>query len=171
MKVLLKEDVENVGFAGEVFTVSPGYGRNYLIPRGLAELATPVAMKKATAWRDRAATRRAQIKAQYEALSAKISGVTLEFEAKAGSTGKLYGSITTAQLAETLAEKLGIEVDRRKIDSDSLRQVGEHQVAVRLDKDHSPEFLVIIKAEGADEEAAAAELEAEEDVAPAVAEA
>lgn len=149
MKVLLKEDVEHVGYAGEVYKVSPGFGRNYLLPRGLAELATPAALNKAGAWRARAEARRAQRKAQFEFLSSKISGVTLEFVAKAGSTGKLYGSVTPAQIADALNAKLGIEIDRRQIEAEPLRLIGAHEVAVRLDKEHVPTFEVVIKAEGA----------------------
>ncbi|RMD49779.1 MAG: 50S ribosomal protein L9, partial [Candidatus Thermofonsia bacterium] len=88
MKVLLKQDVENLGYAGEVHKVAPGFGRNYLIPQGLAVLATPGMMKQADAWRKKAEARRAQLRAEYEALAAKIQDVTLKFTAKAGNTGK-----------------------------------------------------------------------------------
>ena len=159
MKVLLREDVEHLGFAGEVQKVTPGFGRNYLLPRGLAELATPVALKKANAWRERAEVRRAQLKAEHQALSAKISAVVLQFEAKAGTTGKLYGSITVQDLAEGLNKKIGLDVDRRKIESDALRHLGEYKIPVRLDKDHIPEFTVVINVEGTAEAAARAAAE------------
>ena len=161
MKVLLREDVEHLGFAGEVQKVTPGFGRNYLLPRGLAELATPVALRKANAWRERAELRRAQIRSEHQALSAKISTVVLQFEAKAGTTGKLYGSITVQDLADALNKKIGLEIDRRKIEADSLRHVGEYKIPVRLDKDHIPEFTVIINVEGAAAAAAAAEAAAQ----------
>jgi large subunit ribosomal protein L9 len=154
MKVLLKEDVENLGLAGEVHQVAPGYGRNYLIPRGYAIVATPGALNQATVWRKKAEARRAQIRAEHQALAEKINGVTLTFTARAGETGKLYGSITTAQVAEGLADALGIEVDRRKVGDEPLRQLGEHKVVVRLTGDIQPHVTVLIKPEGEEEMAA-----------------
>lgn len=160
MKVLLKEDVEHLGYAGEIHKVADGYGRNYLLPRGHAVMATQGAMRQAEAWADRAAARRAQIKAEYDRLSAAIAGAVLEFEARAGSTGRLYGSITTQQVAEKLASQVGIETDRRYIQSDALRELGEHSLTYRLDATHEPAFTVNIRPEGAAEaEALAAAME------------
>lgn len=154
MKVLLRQDVENVGFAGEVHKVAPGYGRNYLIPRGLAVVATPNAMKQAESWRKRAEARRAELHAEYATLSARIQEVTLTFTARAGETGKLYGSITTAQIADALNERLGTEIDRRKVGDEPLRQLGEHKVVVRLSGDFHPELTVLIEDENAPRAAA-----------------
>ncbi len=147
MKVLLKEDVDSLGYAGDVFKVADGYARNFLLPRQLAEKATPVAMKKAEVWRSKAQARREQLKAENDALSERINAVTLDFTAKAGETGKLYGSITTATLAEALNENVGIEIDRRKIISDPLRQLGEYDVTIRLGADHEPTFKVFVRDE------------------------
>ncbi len=154
MKVLLRQDVENVGFAGEVHKVAPGYGRNYLIPRGLAVVATPNVMKQADAWRKRAEARRAELRAEYAALAARIEEVTLTFTARAGEKGKLYGSITTAQIADALNERLGTEIDRRKVGDEPLRQLGEHKVVVRLSGDFHPELTVLIEDENAPHAAA-----------------
>lgn len=160
MKVLLKEDVEHLGYAGEIHKVADGYGRNYLLPRGFAVMATQGAMRQAEAWADRASARRAQIKAEYDRLSDAISGAVLNFEARAGSTGRLYGSITTQQIAEELASEVGIETDRRYIQSDALRELGEHTLTYRLDATHEPSFTVNIRLEGAAEaEALAAAME------------
>lgn len=148
MKVLLKQDVDNLGYAGEVHTVANGYGRNYLLPQGLAVKATPNEMKQAEVWSKRAAARRAELRAEYETLSAQINDLTLTFTAKAGDTGKLYGSITTAQIADAMNEALGTEVDRRKVGAEPLRQLGEHQVVVRLSGDFQPELTVVIHPEG-----------------------
>ena len=156
MQVLLKDDVENLGFAGDVAKVAAGYARNFLFPRHLAELATPAALGRAADWRAKAEARRAQIRAEYDLLSQKIAAVALEFVARAGETGKLYGSVTTSQLAEALSEQLGIEADRRKIESEPLRHLGEHQVVYRLGKDHAPVFTVRIVEESADAELIAA---------------
>lgn len=149
MKVLLKEDVDNLGYAGEVHTVADGYGRNFLLPKGLAVKATPDVMKQAESWRSRADTRRAELRAEYDILSDRIRAVNVTFTARAGENGKLFGSITTHQLADRLNEALGTEIDRRKVGTEALRLVGEHHVPVRLSADHHPEFLVTILQEGA----------------------
>jgi large subunit ribosomal protein L9 len=151
MKVLLKEDVENLGYAGEVHSVADGYGRNYLIPKGMAVIANPSVMKQAEYWRKKAEARRAELRAEYEALSAQIEETTLTFTARAGSTGKLYGSVTTTQVTDTLNEKLGTDIDRRKVGTEPLRQLGEHQVIVRLSTDFNPHVTVIIESEDGEE--------------------
>ncbi|NCF65428.1 MAG: 50S ribosomal protein L9 [Chloroflexi bacterium] len=147
MKVLLKEDVENLGYAGEVCKVAGGYGRNYLIPKGMAVLASPNVMKQAEVWRKRAEVRRAEIRAEHESLSVSIEQTTLTFTARAGDTGKLYGSVTTAQITDTLNETLGTEIDRRKVGTDPLRQLGEHKVVVRLSSEFQPHVTVVIESE------------------------
>ncbi len=149
MKVLLKEDVDNLGYAGEVHTVADGFGRNFLLPQGLAVKATADVMKQAEAWRKRAEARRAELRAEHNVLAEKIRAITLTFVARAGENGKLYGSITTAQIADKLNEKLGTEIDRRKVGSEPLRQLGEHPIQVRLSGDFHPEFLVVVQQEGA----------------------
>ncbi len=147
MKVLLKEDIDNLGYAGEVHQVAPGFGRNYLIPKGLAIKADPGAMKQAEVWRKRAETRRAELRAEYEALSARVEETSLTFTARAGETGKLYGSITTAQIADDLNAALGTEIDRRKVGIEPLRQLGEHKVTVRLSAEFQPKITVLIESE------------------------
>lgn len=165
MKVLLKEDVDNLGYAGEVHDVANGYGRNYLIPRGLAVKATPGVLKQARAWRERAEARRAERRARYEELTEKINDMHLIFRAKAGESGRLYGSVTMMDVADRLNEELGTEIDRRKFDSDSLRELGEHRVPIHLDRDFHPQLLVFVHPEEAEteeaDEAAAEAAEAE----------
>lgn len=156
MKVLLKEDVENIGYAGEVHSVSDGYGRNYLLPNGLALLATPGTLKQAEAWRAKAEARRAELRAEYENLSQRIKEVRLTFIARAGDNGKLYGSITTALIADTLNQTLGTEIDRRKVGLEPLRQLGEHSIPVRLSGDFQPEFTVVVESEDGNTAVAAA---------------
>lgn len=171
MKVLLKTDIDNLGYAGEVHTVAPGYGRNYLIPKGLAVKANPGVMKQADIWRKQAEARRAELQAEYELLSARIQETALTFTARAGETGKLYGSITTAQVADDLNEALGTEIDRRKIGIEPLRQLGEHKVVVRLSAEFQPEVTVTIVSEDMPEvgeptlEGETEEVEAEETTA------
>ena len=170
MKVLLKVDVDNLGYAGEVHTVADGFGRNFLLPKGLAVKASPEVMKQAAAWRKRADTRRAELRAEYDILSERIRAVTLHFTARAGETGKLYGSITTQQIADKLNETLGTEIDRRKVGTEPLRQIGDHPVPVRLSGDHHPEFMVVVHPEGVPQAAPAAAVaapaEAEVETAP-----
>lgn len=176
MKVLLKDDVDNLGYAGEVHDVANGYGRNFLIPRGLAVKATPGVLKQARAWREKAEARRAERRAQYEELTEKINSMHLIFRAKAGESGRLYGSVTMMDVADRLNEELGTEIDRRIFDSDPLRELGEHRVPIHLDRDFHPQLQVFVhpeeaETEEADEAAAASEEEAEVEVEQAEAEA
>lgn len=148
MKVLLKEDVSNLGYAGEVMDVADGYGRNYLIPQGMAIKATPGVLAGAKAWRERAKIRLAEVRKEHEVLSNRISGTKLVFRAKAGESGKLYGSITTNDIVDQLNKVLGTSVDRRNVIGEPLRQLGEHHVTVRLSRDYQPQVVVNIHPEG-----------------------
>jgi large subunit ribosomal protein L9 len=166
MKVLLLEDVDNLGLAGQVVTVADGYGRNYLIPRGLAKVASKGALKQADQVRKAGERKRARQLADAQDLARRIEGLTLTFQARAGEKGKLYGSITTADMAQGLERELGQEFDRRKIISDPLRQIGEHSVQIRLMTDVSASLKVVIEPEGGQVEEAL-----ESEVEPAEAEA
>jgi large subunit ribosomal protein L9 len=176
MKVLLVQDVDNVGLAGEVHNVADGYGRNFLLPRGLAVKATPGAMAQADLHRRRAAERRQREAEELMAVAQAINGISLEFRAKAGETGRLYGSITTADIAEKLSETVQQEIDRRKIQLDgTIKQLGSHQITLRLGADVTAEFEVQVQplegeGVGAPEAAVAeeetAEAEAAEEEAP-----
>lgn len=173
MKVLLVQDVDDLGFAGEIKDVATGYGRNFLIPNGLAVLATPGALKEADLHRRRATERRQRLADEVAALAAAIGQKTLVFQAKAGEKGRLYGSVTTAEIADKLAEVIEQEIDRRKITLDTpIKQLGTHKVGVRLSTDVLAEFDVVVESlEAVEEEAPAAEVaepvEVEEE-APAV---
>jgi large subunit ribosomal protein L9 len=156
MKVLLLKDVYKLGRAGEVKRVADGFGRNYLLPQGLAVLATPSALKQAERIREEAGTRRQELNQEMGGVAEKLEPVVLTFPARASETGKLYGSITTQMIAEALSEKVGVEITRRQIDSQPLRALGEHKVHVRLTVDLVPEVSVIVHREG---EAPLAELE------------
>ena len=108
MKVLLLKDIYKLGHAGDVKKVANGFGRNYLIPQGLALLATPGSLKLAEYIRGKGTKERTQLNNEMRTVADKISGTVLVFSARAGDTGKLYGSITTQTLAEKLTEKLGV---------------------------------------------------------------
>lgn len=148
MQVLLLQDVYKLGRAGQVKKVANGYGRNYLIPQGLAIPATPNAIKMAEKIAANADKQRSARNQEAEALAEKMQGLQLLFPARAGETGKLYGSITTQAIAEQLAEKLGVTVDRRQILSQPLRLLGMHKVGVRLTLDVIPEFEAVVYREG-----------------------
>lgn len=154
MKVLLKKDVDNLGYAGEIFDVSPGYGRNYLIPQGFAIPATPGALKQAKKWMEQAVMRRDQLRKEYEALIDKIKGSSVTFYAKAGDKGRLYGSVTTEQISEKIKEELGIDVDRKKIsiEGKALRNLGSHNALVRLDSEFQTTIKINVLPEEVDEE-------------------
>ena len=155
MKVVLTQDVLKLGRAGDIKTVRDGYGRNYLIPQGLAVLATSGAVRQAEEIRKRALRHREQMANEYSALAARINEVALSFQAKAGETGRLYGSITPAAIASRLSDKLGLEIDRRKIDTPPLRDLGQHRVAVHLAADIIGTCTVNIIREGEVERKAA----------------
>ena len=149
MKVILTRDVPNLGQAGDVKDTATGYARNYLIPKGLAVKATAGAVKEFERRRDTEAHREERLAARAKALAQRLGNVTLNFEAKASEKGRLFGSITTADLAEALGREVGEEFDRRKhILSDPLRQVGEHTISVRLTADVVAEVKVVVKPEG-----------------------
>jgi large subunit ribosomal protein L9 len=150
MKVLLLQDVYNLGQAGEVKTVADGYGRNYLLPMGLATLATPAALKRAERIKQIAIEKRAREKADADALAQLIGNATLTFSARAGEKGKLYGSITASQIAQALAQRLGLEsFDKRKIVlREPIREVGTYSVPVRLSAEVAPKVTVVVLPEG-----------------------
>ncbi len=148
MKVLLLKDVYNLGRAGEVKKVANGYGRNYLIPQGLAMLATPGALKQAERITTEANRRRAIINQEMAGIAEQVKVVQLLFPARAGETGKLYGSITTQMIADALTEKISTEITKRQIDSEPLRMLGMHTVKARLTIDIIPEFSVVVYREG-----------------------
>ena len=146
MKVLLIQDVDNLGLAGEVKQVPAGYGQNYLIARRLAVLATPGALKDADLHRRRATEKRQRVADEMAALAAAIQQTTLTFREKSGDKGRLYGSVTTADIAQKLVADAGLDIDRRKIHlATPIKQLGVHQVTVRLSSDIAAEFAVIVE--------------------------
>ena len=148
MQVLLLQDVHGLGHAGEVKKVADGYARNYLIPRRLAVTATAEAVKQAEEHRQ--AVSRHQVKAltEAQAFAQILDGVTLSFQARAGEGDRLYGSITNAHIAEALTEKVGREVDKRKIDlEEPLKELGTHAVTIRLAPEAEAKIIVVIERE------------------------
>ena len=148
MKVLLLKDVYKLGRAGDVKKVADGYGRNFLLPQGLAVLATPGAIKQAEHIRARANEQRALLNKEMDTIAARIDNISITFPAKASEIGKLYGSVTTQMIAEALLKKTGVEVQRRQIDSQPLRTLGTYKIPVRLTVDLIPHIKVIVHREG-----------------------
>ena len=148
MKVLLIKDVYKLGRAGDVKRVADGYGRNYLLPQGLAVLATQQALMQTERIREQATTQRELVNKEMSALVKKLEGLILVFSARASETGKLYGSITSQMMAEAIKDKTGVEVARRQIDTQPVRLLGEYKVPIRLTVDLIPVIDVIVYREG-----------------------
>lgn len=148
MKVLLLKDVYKLGHAGDIKKVADGYARNFLIPQRLATLATQAAVKQAETLRQNAAIARAKLNEELAGVAEKLNGLTLTFAVKAGETGKLYGSVTPAQITEEILRASGLEVDRRNVGHQPLRELGEYKIPVRLTTDLIPTVKVIIHREG-----------------------
>jgi len=158
MKVLLVKDVYKLGRAGDIKKVADGYGRNFLLPQGLAMIATAGALKQTEKIRSQAEIRRTEQNSELKDLASHINGVVLTFSAKAGETGKLYGSITTQDVAIAIQEKTRFEVKKQQIDMQPIRNLGEFTAHVRLTIDLIPEVKIIVHREGeAVEEGAEAE--------------
>ncbi|MFN2146103.1 MAG: 50S ribosomal protein L9, partial [Anaerolineales bacterium] len=126
----------------------PGYAHNYLLPQGLATLATPGALAQAERIQADADKRRSVLNQEMSGVAEKLVDIQLLFAARAGETGKLYGSITTQMIADDLNDKLGTALTKRQIDSQPLRMLGMHQVKIRLTMDLIPEINVVVYREG-----------------------
>lgn len=140
MKIILKEDITNLGYKDDVVEVKDGYGRNYLIPRGKAVIATPSALKVLAENQRQRAHKLAQIKADAEAAAAALEGVSLTIGAKTSSTGTIFGSVNAIQIAEAL-EKLGHNVDRKLISiKETIKEVGKYNATIKFHKEVSVEI-------------------------------
>jgi large subunit ribosomal protein L9 len=148
MKVLLTETVNNLGSAGEVKKVADGYARNFLIPKGLAVPATEGALKQAELRRQAETRRQKREEVKAESLAGTLSQVTLTFQAKAGETDKLYGSITNADIAEALERETGQAIDKRKVElEEPIRELGSYYVPIKLLPNLAPRITVIVERE------------------------
>jgi large subunit ribosomal protein L9 len=148
MKVLLLKDVYKLGRAGDVKKVADGFGRNFLLPQGMALLATAGNIKQAEHIRVDATKKRAVLNNEMGSVAQVINGLALAFGSKAGETGKLYGSITAQDVATALKAKTGIEIKRQQIDLQPIRILGEHKAHIRLTMDLIPEIRIVIFREG-----------------------
>jgi large subunit ribosomal protein L9 len=148
MEVILLDDIEKIGLRGEVVNVARGYARNFLLPRRLAEPATPAKVAELR--------KREAIRARHEAstvdqardMAATIEKTVLRFEVKAGPTGSLFGSVTPTQIADALWNEAKVRVDRRKIGVDTIKRIGRYQVPIELFRDVSVEVETLVVPEG-----------------------
>ncbi|WP_027183443.1 50S ribosomal protein L9 [Desulfovibrio inopinatus] len=151
MKLILRADIENLGRLGEIVTVKPGYGRNYLVPQGLAMLATEGNQKVFEQERRKLQEKMDSIRFSAQETADKIKAAPITIEVRVGEGDKLYGSVTTANIADALTEA-GIEIDRRKIVlDDPIRSLGVYSIQVRLHPDVQAEIALTVKRHGLDE--------------------
>ena len=146
MEVILKQDVKGTGKAGDTVKVSDGFARNRLIPQGLAVEATDANRKQIERRKAKAAEKFAQDKAEAEAFAKKLESNTIVLKTKVGDNGKLFGSITSMDIAQAVSEQLGTEVDKKKIVLDKpIKEVGETEVTVKLFQDVAAKVKVVIE--------------------------
>jgi large subunit ribosomal protein L9 len=164
MEVILLSDVDHVGLRGDVVSVARGYARNYLLPRRLAEEATPARVAELQKRDAQRARHEAKTADQAHEIAEALSGTVLRFEVKAGPTGSLFGSVTPTDIADELWNTKKVRVDRRKIETDPLKRIGRYEIPISLFEDVRVEVKTEVVPEGgelpSDEELA--ELEAAE---------
>ncbi len=148
MKVMLLKDVYKLGHAGDVKRVADGFGRNFLLPQGLAVLATPGALKQIEHIRTKATAKRSELNNEMGGVAEKVNGNTFTFASKAGETGKLYGSITPQMIADAINQKFDTKIERHQIEVQPIRILGEHKAHVRLTVDLIPTITILVHREG-----------------------
>jgi large subunit ribosomal protein L9 len=147
MEVILKQDINGLGYKNDTVTVKPGYGRNYLIPQGFAIIANNSNSKKIAENIRQAAHKAAKLKKDAEEVASKIGDLTLNIKAKAGESGKIFGAVTTVQIADALKEK-GFDIDRKKIAiSGDIKQLGEYKANIDLHKEVKKEITLVVEAD------------------------
>jgi large subunit ribosomal protein L9 len=148
MRVILLQDVSGLGTAGEVKEVADGYGRNFLIPKRLAEFASPALLKRVEEQRQAIVRRRDMAETELITLADTLDGAEVVVKAKVGAQGRLYGAVTSSDIAEGIHRVIGQEIDKRKIElEEPIHQLGEYQVMVRLSKELVPSIKVVVEGE------------------------
>jgi large subunit ribosomal protein L9 len=136
MRVVLRDDVENVGRKGDLVEVADGYARNYLVPRGLALQATKGAVQQAEAMRRSREQRETREREEAQAVADRLGGTRIEIAARAGEGGRLFGSVTASDIADAVQAQVGVEVDRHRLGlGEPLKELGEAEVTLRLHTD------------------------------------
>jgi large subunit ribosomal protein L9 len=148
VKVVLLEDVRRLGMAGEVKEVADGYGRNFLLPRKLAMLATPPALKEAEILRQKQAETQQQLNTEFSELAQQIEGITVSFKAKVAAEDRLYGSVRETDIAREVSNVIGSDIDKEKVElQEPIRQLGSYEITVRLTQDLAPKITVTVEEE------------------------
>jgi large subunit ribosomal protein L9 len=148
MKIVLIKDVYKLGRAGEIKKVAAGYGRNYLIPRGFAIQATPGSMQQAERIKVKATERRAVLNEELGSVAEVLEGKKLSFAVKASETGRLYGSVSDDDILEAIHSNFEIELEKRQVETEPIRNLGTYQVPIHLTMDLMPTITVIVHREG-----------------------
>ena len=149
MEVILRQDIEKVGLRGEVVDVAPGFARNYLLPRKLAETATPAKVAELRKHEDKRARQEAQSFEQAQEIQQRLEGAELRFDVRAGETGTLFGSVTATDIADRVWEVRRVRIDRRKLElADSIKRIGRYEVPVELFADVTATLRVAVHPEG-----------------------
>lgn len=173
MEVVLREDVDKLGLRGEVVNVARGYARNFLLPRGLAEVATPGLVKELERRDAQRARHEAKTVEEAQAIAKRVQGLELRFDVNAGPTGALFGSVTATNVADRLWEEQKLRVDRRKLQMETIKRVGRYTVPFDVFADVVAELRVVVAPEGeelpSDEELAALEAAEQAEAAEAAA--
>jgi large subunit ribosomal protein L9 len=167
MEVVLRQDVDKLGLRGEVVNVARGYARNYLLPRGLAEAATPGLVRELERRESERARHEAKTVDEARGIADRLEKLELRFDANAGPTGSLFGSVTATNIVDRLWEREKIRVDRRKIALEPIKRIGRYVAPIELFTDVTAQLRLVVAPEGEElppdeelEEAAAAEAEA-----------
>lgn len=144
MKVILKEDVKGKGKKGSLINVSDGYARNYLLPKGLAVEANNAAMNEFNSKKSSEAYKKAEELSIANEIAKKLSNENLSINAKAGESGKLFGAITNKEVADLISEKLGENIDKKKIQMDAIKECGEYLIKIKLHPEVSVAMNIIV---------------------------
>ena len=155
-EIILTEKIENLGVEADVVKVKRGYARNFLVPRGLALEVTPATLKRLNLLKAKRAEREAKELNEADELARRINKLKITLELETGETGKAFGSITAADIAERLKKELGgqMEIDRHKIQLDKpIKETGEHEVTIKLHHDVNAKLTLNVKAKGGEEAA------------------
>src|SRR5207237_8966652 len=148
MEVVLRQDVDKLGLRGEVVNVARGYARNFLLPRGLAEVATPALVRELEKRDAQRARHEAKSVDEARAIATRLEALELRFDVNAGPTGALFGSVTATNVADRLWEKEKIRVDRRKLEMDTLKRTGRYRVSFEIFTDVVAALKVVVRPEG-----------------------
>lgn len=144
LKVILLQDVKGLGKKGAVIEVAEGYGRNFLLPRGLASAASGGAMKSLEQEKERERLRLVRLREEAQALAKRLEGIKVTLPARVGEGGRLFGSITAKDVADALRQSAGLDLDKRKVETEAIKTLGEHQVTVKLHPDVTAQVTVVV---------------------------